>query len=117
MLYYDRIHISERIDVVKINSSKECIVCHYWFFNHVFKFQDSVSDGCHDLIISCLNISDIVIITVKGVAYCCVIHNISKSEAINLLKKYVLEDLCIYKICIPKISVSKIESGTVIFTI
>ena len=36
---------------------------------------------------------DIAIITVKNVDYRCIIHNISKSEAINLLNKTsILED-------------------------
>ena len=39
-----------------------------------------------------LNISDIAIITVKGVDYHCVIHGISKSEAIHLLQNSVLDD-------------------------
>ena len=42
MLYYDRIDISEGIDFAKSNNSKECMICHYWFLNHRFKFQDSV---------------------------------------------------------------------------
>ena len=37
----------------------------------------------------CLNISGIAIITVKNVDYCCIIHNISKSGAINLLENSV----------------------------
>ena len=40
----------------------------------------------------CLNISDIAIIIVKNVDYRCIMYNISKSEAINLLESYVLED-------------------------
>ena len=40
----------------------------------------------------CLNISDIVTITVKGVDHRCIIHDIIKSEAIYLLKSYVLKD-------------------------
>ena len=39
-----------------------------------------------------VNISDIVIITTKNVHYRCIIHNISKSEAINLLENSVLEN-------------------------
>ena len=39
-----------------------------------------------------LNISDIAIITVKNGDYRCIIHSITKSEAINLLENYVLED-------------------------
>ena len=40
----------------------------------------------------CLNISDIALITVKGVDYCCIIHDISKSEAIHLLENSTLDD-------------------------
>ena len=69
MLYYDRIDISEGTDLAKSNNIKECMICHYCFFNHVFEFQDSVCNGCHDLIMLCLNISDIAIITVKNFDY------------------------------------------------
>ena len=92
MLYYDRIDISEGIDLAKNNNIKEWMICNYWFFNYGFEFQDSVCNGCHDLIMLCLTISDITIITIKNVDYRCIIHNISKSEAINLLKNSILED-------------------------
>ena len=91
MLFYDRIDISEGIDLAKSNNSKECMICHYWFFNHGFKFQDSVCNGCHDLTMLSVNISDIAIITIENIDYPCIIHNISKSEAINLLENSVLE--------------------------
>ena len=68
------------------------MICHYWFFNYGFELQDHECNGCHDLPMSSVNISDIAIITVKNVDCCCVIHNITKSEAINLLKNSVLED-------------------------
>ena len=68
------------------------MIRHYWFFNHIFIFQDSVCTGCHDLTMLNVNISNIAIITIKNVDYCCIIHNISKSEAINLLKNSVLDD-------------------------
>ena len=29
---YDRIDISEGIDVNKTSASKECDICHFWFF-------------------------------------------------------------------------------------
>ena len=38
----------------------------------------------------CLNISEMTIITVKNVDYCCIIH-VSKSEAISLLENSALE--------------------------
>ena len=65
-MYYDRTDISKGIDPTKSNRSKECMICHYWFFNDGFKFQGSVCNGCHDLIILCLTISNIAIITVKS---------------------------------------------------
>ena len=53
------------------------MICHYFFLNHGFKFQDSVCNGCHDLPMLSINISDVAIITVE---------NVNKSDAINLLK-------------------------------
>ena len=32
---YERIDISEGIDVNKINLSKECNICHYWYFKDI----------------------------------------------------------------------------------
>ena len=32
MLYYDRIGVTERIDVNKTRTSKECIICHHQYF-------------------------------------------------------------------------------------
>ena len=86
----ERIDISERIDLAKSSKSKECMICHYWIFNHGFKFQNSVCSGSHDLKMLSVNISNIAIITIKNVGYRCVIHIISTSEAIK--KKFVLED-------------------------
>ena len=92
MLYYDRIHTSEGMDLDKSNNSKEFIICQYFFFNHGFKFQDYVCNGCHDLSLLCLDISDIAIITVKNVDCRCIMYNINKSEAINLLENSGLEN-------------------------
>ena len=32
MLYYDRIGVSEGLDINKTRASKECDVCHNWYF-------------------------------------------------------------------------------------
>ena len=84
ILYYDRINISEGIDPTKSNNSKECIIRYCWFFSHGFKFQDSVCNDYHDLTMLCLNINDIAITALKGTGYYCIIHDISKFEAIDL---------------------------------
>ena len=93
MLYYNRVDISEGNDLAKSNNNKECMICHYFFFNHGrFKFQDSLCNGCHDLTMLTINISNIAIISVKKRYYRCIIRNIRKFEAINLLKNYVFKD-------------------------
>ena len=69
------------------------MICHYWVFNHGFKFHNSVCHGCHDVTMLSVNISDIAIITIKNVDYPCIIPNISNSKAINLLKILCLKIL------------------------
>ena len=39
-----------------------------------------------------VNTSDITVITVENVDCCCIIHKISKSEAIDLLQNFALKD-------------------------
>ena len=74
-----------------------CDLSLFLFFNHGFKFQDYVCNGCHDLTMLSVNISDIAIIIVKNFDYRCIIHSISKSDAINLSKNSVLKIVAIYK--------------------
>ena len=88
MLCYQRIKKREGIDLDKSNNSKVCMVYHYWLLTDGIKFQDSLCHVCHDWTILCLNKSDLTIITVKRVAFCCIIHVISESKAINLLKYF-----------------------------
>ena len=62
MLYYDRIDVSEGIDVNKTSESKECDICHHsYFLNYSFKFQPNVCDRCHDLLMMSMNPSHISI--------------------------------------------------------
>ena len=67
------------------------MIWHNWFFNHGFKFHDSVCNSCHNLTMLSVNISDITIITTKNVDCHCIIHNTSISEAIDLLESSVLK--------------------------
>ena len=86
MLYFDRIDVSEGIDVNKTSASKECDICHYWYFlNYSFKFQKYVCDRFHDLLMLSMNLSDVAILNIKSSDYHCIISLISKNEAINLM--------------------------------
>ena len=87
LLYYDRINVSEGIDVNKTSASKECDVCHYWYFlSNSFKIQPNVCNRCHDLPMMSINLSDSAVLNIKGPSYCCIISLISKNEAINVME-------------------------------
>ena len=45
-----------------------------------FKFQPYVWNRCHDLLMMCLNLSNIAILNIKGSNYHCIIKGISKKE-------------------------------------
>ena len=63
MLKYDRIDISEAIDVNKTSTSRECDVCHYWYFKDIcFKYEPHLCNGCHDLMQKAMSFNDVAII-------------------------------------------------------
>ena len=87
MPHFDRSEVSEGIDLNKTSASKECNICHYWYLlNYSFKFQLNVCNGCHDLLVISMNLSNIVILNTKCSDYRCIISVISKNEAINLIQ-------------------------------
>ena len=50
MLEYDRIDLSEGIDVNKTSNSRECSFCHYYYCLDInFNYQKYLCDGCHDM--------------------------------------------------------------------
>ena len=70
MLYFGRIDVSEGNDVAKASTSKECDICHYWYFLHYsFKFQPNVCNRCHDLLMMSINVRGIAILNIKGSDY------------------------------------------------
>ena len=70
MLQYEKIDVSEGIDVNKTSASKECELCHYWFFKDAgFKFEEHVCNGCHDLLTIAYLLENIVILNAKGATF------------------------------------------------
>ena len=49
MLHYDRIDVGN--DVAKSTNNKKDVIFHYCFFSHRVKFQNSVSNGWHNVTI------------------------------------------------------------------
>ena len=81
MLEYDRIDISEEIDINKTNASNECDICYYWYFvDKDFKYELYLCNSCHDLIQKAMNFNDVAIVSVK------------RSDAIDIMKSSNLNE-------------------------
>ena len=82
MLKYDRIDISERIDVDKTNESRECKFRHYWYFlNKNFSYGPFTCDGCHDIVQRSTDFKNIAIVHIKKSAYRSYFQNMSRHKA------------------------------------
>ena len=93
MLEYERIDISEGVDVNKTNLSKECDVCHYWYFKDIgFKYERYLCNSCHDLMKKSMSFNNITIVYVKGNAYKTNFWYMSKDDAINIMNGSILLD-------------------------
>lgn len=105
MLYFDRIDVSEWIDVNKSNETRKCIIaiimtfytilsyfllsfcvsisCYYF----LCRFQASACDDCHNSIHKAMNFNDGAIACVKGNDHRSYFGYINKDEAINIMNK------------------------------
>ena len=88
MLEYERVDISEGIDVNKTNLSKECDICHYWYFKDIgFKYELHLCNGCYDLMQKAMSFNN-----VKRNAYRIHFWYMSKDDAINIMNGSILLD-------------------------
>ena len=93
MLEYEKIDISEGIDVNKINWSKKCDICHYWYFNDIgFKCEPYICNGCHDLMQKAMGLNNIATVYIKENAYRMHFWCTSKDDAINIMNGSNLVD-------------------------
>ena len=92
-MQYNKIDVSEGIDVNKTSASKGCGLCHYWFFKDIgFKFEEYVCNGCHDLLTMTNSLKDIAILSAKGATFRCILMGISKNEGLKRLNNSVTHD-------------------------
>ena len=93
MLGYDRINISEGIDINKTNASKECDICHFWYFlDKGFKYEPYLCNGCHDLMQKTMNFNSVAIVSVNRSDYRIHFWYMSKDNAINIMKNSNLNE-------------------------
>ena len=90
---YDRIYISEGIDINKTNAPKECDICHYWYFlDKGFKYEPYLCNGCHDLLQKTMNFNDVAIVSIKGNDYRIHFCYTNKDAAISIMKSSNLKE-------------------------
>ena len=66
MLQHEKIDISEGINLNETILSKECELCHYWYFKDVgFKFEPHVCNKFHDVLMAAHEFKNIAILNVK----------------------------------------------------
>ena len=66
MLEYDRIDISEGIDTDKTSASKECNICHYWYFlDKNFNYDLYLCNKYHDLTQKTVSFKNVAIVSLK----------------------------------------------------
>ena len=93
MLEYYKIDISEGIDVDKTNKSKECDICHYWYFlDKSFNYEKYSCNGCHDLMQKAMNFNDVAIASIKGNDYRIHFWYMIKNDAAVLMTNSNLND-------------------------
>ena len=62
MLECERSDVSEGIDINKTSKSKECTLCHYWYFlDNNFSCGPNLCDGCHDITQKSIDFKNITI--------------------------------------------------------
>ena len=93
MLEYDRIDLSEGIDINKTNASNECDLCHYWYFLvKNFNCEPYLCNGCHDLMQKSMNYNDVGIVSVKDNDYRNQFWYMSKTDAISIMNNFNLNE-------------------------
>ena len=93
MLRYQKTDVSEGININKTSASKECELCHYWFFKDTgFKFEEHVCNKFHDLLTIAYSLKNRAKLNAKGATFRCILMGISKNKGLNRLNNSVTYD-------------------------
>ena len=93
MLEYDRIDISAGININKTKASKECEICHYWYFlDKNFNYGPYLCNGCHDVMQKAMNFDDVAIVSIKGDDYRIHFWYMSKDDVISIINNSNLSE-------------------------
>ena len=74
--------------VNRTNRSKECMLCHYWYFlNKNFKYRPYLCDICYNIVQRSTNFKNITIVCIKKNAYRIYFQCMNKHETKKIIKK------------------------------
>ena len=92
MLEYDRIDISEGIDIKKCKeTSRECSLCKfYYFLDKNFNYGPYLCNGCYDMCLKAISMKNLTNINHNRNHYRVNFAFISKKYAFNLIKNVVI---------------------------
>ena len=92
MLEYDRIDISEGIDINKCEeTSIECSLCKfYYFLDKNFKYGSYLCNGCYDMFIKMVETQTLTIINHNGNYDHVIFAFMTKKDAHNLIKNAII---------------------------
>ena len=92
MLQYNRIDISEGIDIDKCEeTSRKCSLCKFYHFLYKnFKYGPYLCDGCYDMSMKAVNMQNLAIINHNGNYYRVIFAFMTKKDAYNLIKNAII---------------------------
>ena len=94
MLEYDRIDISEGIDINKCEeTSRRCRLCKfYYLLDKNFSYEPFLCNCCYDMSLKAVSMQNLAIINDNGNHYRVNFACISKKDAYNLIKNAMMID-------------------------
>ena len=94
MLEYDRIDLSEGIDIKKCKeTSRECSLCKFFnFLDKNFNYGPYLCNGCYNMSLKAISMKNLAIINHNGNHYRVNFAFISKKDASNLIRNATIID-------------------------
>ena len=92
MLEYDRIDISEGIDINECEeTSRKCRLCKfYYFFDKNVKYGPYLCDGCYDMSMKAVSMQNVTIINHNANYYRVIFVFMTKKDVYNLIKDAII---------------------------
>ena len=78
--------IFQKPDINKSNKSKECVICHYWYFKDTGdKFEPYVCNKCDDISMMIYELENIATLNVKDFDCRWVSRKLTRNDRLNRL--------------------------------